>query len=321
MLVYASLAAIFGFLGVAWGADRFVFGAAGLARNLGVSTLVIGLTIVAFGTSAPEMLVSGVAAWEDLPAMGIGNAVGSNITNVTLVLGSAAVARPLRVASRLLRRELPILLSIMFVTYSFLANGVLSRLEGIALLLGMAVLVGWIIYLGLHEAPNDPDPLTHGLEEIPELLPSGRATLWAVIGLLTLLAGSRLLVWGAQELALSIGVSDLVIGLTVVAFGTSLPELAASVAAARRNEDDIAIGNVVGSNMFNLLGVLGLPGVIAPGPIDPEVLSRDFPVMIGVTLLLVLMSRGDRQHHIGLSQGMLLLVLYFGYTTLVFLRG
>jgi cation:H+ antiporter len=321
MLVYASLAAIFGFLGVAWGADRFVFGAAALARNLGVSTLVIGLTIVAFGTSAPEMLVSGVAAWEDLPGMGIGNAVGSNITNVTLVLGAAALARPLRVASRLLRRELPILLGIMFVTYLFLANGVLGRLEGIALLFGMAALVGWIVYLGLHEVPNDSDPLTHGLEEIPESLPSGKAALWAAIGLLILLAGSRLLVWGARELALSIGVSDLVIGLTVVALGTSLPELAASVAAARRNEDDIAVGNVVGSNMFNLLGVLGLPGVIAPGPIDPKVLSRDFPVMIGVTLLVVLMSRGDRQHHIGLSQGLLLLTLYFAYTAFVFIRG
>ncbi len=321
MLVYASLAAIFGFIGVAWGADRFVYGAAALARNLGVSTLVIGLTIVAIGTSAPEMLVSGVAAWEGFPAMGIGNAIGSNITNVTLVLGAAAIARPLRVASRLLRRELPILMGIMLGTYLFLANGVLGRVEGMVLLLGMAALVGWIAYLGLHERPDDPDPLTLGLEELPDAVPSGRATLWSVIGLLTLLVGSRILVWGAEELALSIGVSDLVIGLTVVALGTSLPELAASVAAARRNEDDIAIGNVVGSNMFNLLGVLGLPGVIAPGPIDSGVLSRDFPVMFGVTLLLVLMSRGDKQHHIGLGQGIVLLALYFGYTALVFIEG
>ncbi len=319
-LLYASAAILLGFVAVVWGADRFVFGAAGLATNVGVSRLAIGLTIVAFGTSAPEMLVSGVAAWAGSAEMGIGNAIGSNITNTTLVLGAAAIVRPLRVDSRLMTRELPLLLAIMVVAWIFLANGNLSRLEGSVLLCGMVVLVIWIGVLGRREASLDGSALPAAVEdEIPEAAPNAVLLLWLIVGLVFLLIGSRVLVWGAVGVATAIGVSELVIGLTVVALGTSLPELAASIAAARQDEQDIAVGNVVGSNMFNLLGVLGLPGVIAPDAIiDHAVVVRDFPIMFGVTLLMTVMALLGRRFYMGRRIGIVLIAVFVVYFVMLF---
>lgn len=289
-----------------------------MAKDMGVSRLVIGLTIVAFGTSAPEMLVSGMAAWAGSPQMGIGNAIGSNITNVTLALGAAAMVRPLRVNSRLLIGELPVLLGIMVIAWIFLWNDRLSRAEGIILLVGMVALVFWISVQGRKEA----DPLTAGLDdEIPDALPVWKGVLWFAVGLTFLLVGSRVLVWGAVELARGVGVSELVIGLTLVALGTSLPEVAASVAAARRNEPDIAIGNVVGSNMFNLLGVLGLPGVIQPdAPVDHALVTRDFPIMFGVTVLLIVMAITNKHSHIGRRRGFVLVCLFVIYFVMLFVQ-
>lgn len=286
-----------------------------MAKGLGVSPLVIGLTIVAFGTSAPEMLVSGMAAWAGSPQMGIGNAIGSNITNVTLALGAAALVRPLRVHSRLLIRELPVLLGIMVVAWIFLWNDRLSRAEGIILLVGMVVLVIWIGVQGRREPDQDADPLTAGLgDETPRSLPTWKGLLWFAIGLAFLLVGSRALVWGAVGIARGVGVSELVIGLTLVALGTSLPEVTASIAAARRNEQDIAVGNVVGSNMFNLLGVLGLPGVIRPdAPVDHAVVTRDFPIMFGVTVLLIVIALTNKTSHISRKIGFLLVCLFVVY--------
>ena len=304
-----------------WGADRFVHGAAGLASNLGVSHLVIGLTIVAFGTSAPEMLVSGMAAAAGSREMGIGNAVGSNITNVTLVLGTAALVHPLTIHSRLLFREIPVMFLIMAVGWAFLWDGELSRIEGIALLAGMFVLVAWIGLQGRKTQVEQPDALAESIEddEVPESLPTPKAVVTFSVGLLFLLVGSRLLVWGAVGIARDLGVSELVVGLTLVALGTSLPELAASVMAARRGEDDIAVGNVIGSNMFNLLGVLGLPGVIAPGHVDRSVIVRDFPIMVGVTVLLLLMAVNER-NHIGRKRGITLIIVFIVYFVMLFLK-
>jgi cation:H+ antiporter len=310
-----------GFVAVVWGADRFVYGAAGLASNLGVSRLVIGLTIVAFGTSAPEMLVSGMAAAAGSREMGIGNAIGSNITNVTLVLGAAALVHPLSIHSRLLIREIPILFLSMAVAWAFLWDGELSRVEGLVLLAGMFVLVVWIALQGSREERQDPDALAGGSEddEIPRSLPTRRAIGMLLVGLLFLLVGSRVLVWGAVGIARDLGVSELVVGLTLVALGTSLPELAASVAAARHGEQDIAVGNVIGSNMFNLLGVLALPGIIAPGPVDRVVVVRDFPIMVGVTLLLLLMAVNNR-NHIGRKRGITLILVFIIYFVALFLN-
>ena len=302
-----------------WGADRFVYAAAGLASNLGVSRLVIGLTVVAFGTSAPEMLVSGMAAAAGSREMGIGNAIGSNITNVTLVLGAAALVRPLRVHSRLLIREIPVLLLSMAVAWFFLADGELSRIEGVALLTGMFVLIAWIARQGRKQEAEQPGSAPRAFEDddVPDSLPTGKGVAVFLIGLTFLLVGSRVLVWGAVGIAHDLGVSELVVGLTLVALGTSLPELAASVAAARRGEDDIAVGNVIGSNMFNLLGVLALPGIIAPGEVNEVIVTRDFPIMAGVTLLLLLMAVNER-NAIGRKRGVALIIVFIAYFVMLF---
>jgi cation:H+ antiporter len=313
------LAIVGGFVFLVWGADRFVVGAAATARNLGVSPLIIGLTIVGFGTSAPEMLVSAVAAWQGNPGLAVGNAIGSNITNIALILGLTALLTPLAVNSRMLKRELPILTVTMLAGLTLLLDGQLSRLDGTLLLLGLLVMVVWMVRTSLKD--RDGDPLgTEFSEEIPSDMPMNRALFWVGVGLLVLLLSSRLLVWGAVGIAQALGVSDLIIGLTIVALGTSLPELAASVVSALKGEPDIAIGNVIGSNLFNLLAVLGLPGLISPLAIESAVLTRDYPVMIGLTVMFFLMAYGFRGpgRRINRLEGGLLLACYVGYQTLLY---
>lgn len=312
------LAIIGGFVFLVWGADRFVVGAAATARNLGVSPLIIGLTIVGFGTSAPEMLVSGVAAWQGNPGLAVGNAIGSNITNIALILGLTALITPLAVNSRMLRRELPILTVAMLAGLMLLLDGKLSRLDGTLLLLGLLAMVIWMVRTSLKDRNGDPLG-TEFSEEIPTDMPMGRALFWVGAGLLVLLLSSRLLVWGAVEIAQALGVSDLIIGLTIVALGTSLPELAASVVSALKNEPDIAIGNVIGSNLFNLLAVLGIPGVLSPLLIENAVLTRDYPIMIGLTVVFFLMAYGIRgPGRINRLEGGFLLACYVGYQTLLY---
>lgn len=314
------VALIAGFGLLVWGADRFVVGAAGTARNLGVSPLLIGLTIVGFGTSAPEILVSAVAALQGNPGLAIGNAIGSNITNTGLILGITALIVPLSVHSRIVRRELPVLIGISVVAYLLLSDGTLGFVDGCILLLGLAGVLGYITYEGLNARVGTDAMADEYAAEIPTDLSLGRSLLWLLIGLVVLVASSRLLVWAAVGIAEQFGVSDLVIGLTIVAIGTSLPELAASIASALKNEPDIAIGNVVGSNMFNLLAVMGLPGLISPGPIDAQVLTRDMPVMIAMTVALLLMAYGfaGTRGRITRTGGFLLLAAYAGYGTLLY---
>ena len=316
-------AVIAGFVLLVWGADRFVIGAAGTARALGISPLIVGLTVVGFGTSAPEMLVSAMAALGGNPDLGVGNAIGSNITNIALILGTTALVAPLTVRSETLRRELPVLMAIMLASLGLLADRSLDRIDGIILLVALVAFVAWLVHLARTSGKGDPI-MAEFTAELPAALPLPRALLLLAIGLVVLLFSSWLLVHGAVNLATALGVSDLVIGLTVVAIGTSLPELAASIVAARRNEHDIAIGNVLGSNIFNLLAVMGLPGVIRPGAIPPEVLSRDFPIMIGLTLAFFFLAYGvGKRGHFSRLSGVLLLasfgayqlILYFGILT------
>ena len=310
-----------GFVAVVWGADRFVYAAAGLAANWGVSRIVIGLTVVAFGTSAPEMLVSAMAALAGSGEMGIGNAVCSNVTNVTLVLGSAAIVGTLRVHSRLLRREIPILFAAMAVSWWFLQDGEFTRVEGGLLFAGLLAMVLWLGAQGSREASagTGESVLAFEDDDIPDALPTKRAVALFIVGLVCLLLGSRVLVWGGVELAVSLGVSELVIGLTLVALGTSLPELAASVAASRRGEHDIAVGNVVGSNIFNILGVLALPGIIAPGTVSRAIVVRDYPIMLGATLLLLFMAVNER-NAIGYKRGAALVAVFVLYFVLLFVQ-
>ncbi len=307
-----------GIVALVWGADRFVLGAAGVARNLGVSTLVIGLVIVGFGTSAPELLVSAMAGLEGATGLAVGNALGSNIANIGLVLGTTALIVPLAIHSGVLKREFPVLLFMCFAVLILLWDGHLGRLDGFILVAALVGLVYWTVRLALKE--RDHDPLQAEVaEEIPETLAMGAAVLWLVVGLVVLLAGARMVVWGAVNIAHAFGVSEVIIGLTIVAIGTSLPELAASVMGALKGEPDLAIGNVVGSNLFNLLGVLGLPALIHPEVLDASVLSRDYPVMLGLTLALFLLVYSRRRTpRIGRGSGFLLLGAYGAYMTTLY---
>ena len=302
-----------------WSADRFVSGASALARNYNVSPMIIGLTIVAFGTSAPEMLVSGIASWQGNSGIAIGNAIGSNIANIALVLGVAALIAPLTVQSQTLNREFPLMLLVMLFALALFWNGILSRLDALLLLTGMVVVV-WTVHLA-HRAPP-ADPMEMEILAKPPAAASAGRTGWLLFsGVVLLLVSSRLMVWGAVGIAQAFGVTDLVIGLTVIAIGTSLPELAATVVAARQGEHDIAVGNVVGSNMFNILAVLGISGMIDPGEFEMAVLTRDFPLMIALTLALYLMARGKRNSAYGSIsrwEGGVLLAVFAGYQLWVF---
>jgi len=313
------VALIAGFGLLVWGADRFVMGAASTARHLGVSPLLIGLTIVGFGTSAPEILVSTVAAIQGKAGLAVGNAIGSNITNIALILGTTAVVMPLSVHSRIVRRELPILLCTTAVAYLLLRDGTLDFHDGLLLMLGLVAMLAYVVYVGL-TTRNGKDPMAmEYAAEVPTDLSLPRSLVWLLAGIIILVGSSQLLVWAAVGIAEHFGVSDLIIGLTIVALGTSLPELAASVASALKNEPDIAIGNVIGSNMFNLLAVLGIPGLISPGRVDAAVLNRDMPIMIALTIVLLLMAWGFRgEARITRPEGIALLAAYAGYQTLLY---
>ena len=311
------LAILAGLVVLVWSADRFISGAAALANNLGVSPLVIGLTIVGFGTSAPEILVSSIAAIDGNPGLAIGNALGSNIANIGLILGITALVVPLTVHSRVLKREYPLLLGISLISLVLMLDGDLGRTDGAILLTLLAATLYWMARSAKTAAA---DPISTEFDaEIPHDIPTPKAVLLLVTGLLALLVSSRALVWGAANIASALGVSDVVIGLTIVAIGTSLPELAASITSAVKGEHDIAIGNVIGSNLYNTLAVLSLPGLIAPGPFLSEVLTRDLPIMLGLTVALFFMGYGFGNHgRINRLEGFILLSVFVGYQSLLF---
>ena len=314
-------AVVVGLALLVWGSDRFVFGASATARNLGVSPLVIGLTIVGVGTSAPEMLVSATAALQGNPGVSIGNALGSNIANIGLVLGVTALVRSVLVRSRIFRLEFPAMFAVMALAWTLLGDGMLDGSDG--LVLGLAFIILLLFMLGIALRARRSDPLQREFaREIPTDVSTGKALLWFVVGLVTLLLGSRAMVWGAVSIARSFDVSDLLIGLTVVAVGTSLPELATSIASVLKNEPDIAVGNVIGSNMFNLLPVLAIPGLIAPTAVPPEALQRDFPVMLTLSVALVVMSWGFRgSGRIARWEGGVLLLAFIGYQGLLYVSA
>jgi cation:H+ antiporter len=317
-MLESTAAIVVGFILLVWGADRFVDGAAAIARNLGVSPMLIGLTIVGFGTSAPEILVSSMAALQGNPGLAIGNALGSNIANIALILGVTALIAPLKVASETLKREYPMLLAATLITMALMLDGALGRLDGIILLGGLVVLLYGMVRIGLKSRASDPMELEFDAE-LPEQMSTKSALLWFAVGLVLLLISSRILVWGAVNIATAFGISDLIIGLTIVALGTSLPELAAGVASALKGEHDIAIGNIIGSNMYNMLAVLAMPALLAPGEFLPEALTRDLPVMIGLTLALFFMGYGFRgPGRISRLEGLLLVLTFVGYQGLLF---
>ena len=315
------LLVIAGFTLLMWGADRFVHGAAAAARNLGVAPLLIGLTVVAFATSAPEILVSIVAAVEKQPGLAIGNAIGSNIINIGLVLGVTALIRPIEIESATLRREMPALLAVSLLTVSLFLDTYLSRMDGIVMLTGLVIVMFWLARLGTRSAANDP--ISRDFEaEIPTDVRMSMAVVWLIVGLVTLLIGAELLVNGAIGIATELGVSEVVIGILVVALGTSLPELAVSLASALKGEYGLAIGNIVGSNIFNLLAVIGIAATIQPSALPPTVLSLHIFVMVAFTLVLFAMTYDyDERSELSRIEGAALLVAFLAYDSYVIVQN
>ncbi|MDR5888275.1 MULTISPECIES: calcium/sodium antiporter [Halomonas] len=312
-MMLPALAVVAGLILLVWSAERFVDGAAATSARLGLSPLLIGMLVIGFGTSAPELVVSAIAAGQGNPGLALGNAFGSNIANIGLILGLVALIAPLAVHSGMVRRELPVLGGATALSAVLLLGGVV-RLEGALLLL---VLVAFMAYSVIRGLRDGTDPLSADTEaELATHPMSLKAALgWTLLGLVLLVASSRLLVWGAVDIAQSLGVSDLVIGLTVVAVGTSLPELASAISALRRGEHDLVLGNVVGSNLFNTLGVVGLAAVIAPIETGREVLLRDWSMMAAMTMLMLVFALGrrGRQGRINRLEGGVLLAMYVAY--------
>ncbi|ROU01957.1 calcium/sodium antiporter [Marinobacter sp. R17] len=308
-------AIIAGLVLLIWSADRFVEGAVAMARTLGMSPMMIGLTIVAFGTSAPEMLVSATAALTDAPALAVGNALGSNIANIGLVLGITTLIAPIPLKRTVLFREFPVLLGVTILVFPLLLDGELSPTDG---LIFLAMLALSLFLMSRGNKPGEAPEFLEELEEMP-VMSTKRATIWFVVGLAALILSSRVLVWGATEMALSLGVSELIIGLTIVAIGTSLPELAASVASALKGHHDVALGNIVGSNLFNLLAVLAMPALLNPLAIDSDVLYRDYGTMTGLTLLLAAFAYGmQKKGKLARFEGGILLAGYIAYTVVLY---
>ena len=300
-----------------WGADRLVHGASSGARTLGVPPLMIGLTIVAFATSAPEILVSVVAALRGEPGLAFGNAIGSNIVNIGLVLGCTAMLRPIQLRSATLRREMPALLAVSLLTVSLFLDTFLSRIDGFVMLTGLIIVMIWLARLGMRSAANDP--LVEDFEaEIPKHVGLRTAIIWCVIGIGTLLVGANLLVDGSIAIARALGVSEVVIGITMVALGTSLPELAVSIISVLKREYGLAIGNIVGSNIFNLLAVIGIAAAIEPSAVAPSVLSLHMFVMVAFTLVLFAMTYDyDGKSELSRLEGFALLSAYIAYESYV----
>jgi len=327
----AIVAIIFGLIFLVWGADKFVDGASGIAANFGISPLLIGLTIVGFGTSAPEILVSIVSAWQGNPGIAVGNAIGSNITNIALVLGVTAIIAPITIHSTILRREYPVMIIVMLIGLILILDGYLSFIDGIILIICLVVLLFWIVKVGTKKYRNEP--LQNEFEHHKYKISQFKSIMWLVIGLILLIASSKSLVWGSVFIAQKMGMSDLLIGLTIIAIGTSLPELATSVTSALKNEHEIAVGNIIGSNMFNILAVLGIPGLMSPHKLDPMVLIRDYPIMLALGLILGLLmwfnfqpkskSKMNRDkinnQCITRIEGTLLLLGYISYMIILFI--
>lgn len=305
-----------------YSADKFVFGASSLARNFGISPMIIGLTIVAMGSSAPEMMIAATASLQGNPDTAVGNAIGSNITNIALVLGVTALFHPLSVSSSTVKREIPLILFVTAIATYILANSDFSFNEGLLLMIGFVLYIATLLIVTLKRAKQNKisDKLVIEAEqEVPDAVSKPRSAFWLMFGMILLPLSASYLVDSSIFIAKAFGISDLVIGLTVIAIGTSLPELAASIMSIIKKEDDLAMGNIIGSNIFNILAVLSLAGLISPGNIDQAVAARDAPYMLATTVLLFILcfSRGGK-FRITRAKGLLLLAVFVSYQILLF---
>ena len=314
------LALIVGFVALVWSADRFVSGAAATANNLGASKILIGLTVVSIGTSAPEILVALAAAIEGTSILAVGNAIGSNIANIGLVLGVTAMVAPLPFSASVLKVELPWLIGVTLLALWCLHDLHLGVVDGLLLVAGLSLIIHRLVR-SQRRRPELPEAIQEELEGLEDL-PMGRALVYLIVGLAVLLASAQTLVWAATEVAEYLGVSELIIGLTVIAIGTSLPELAATLAAAIKGHPDIAIGNVVGSNILNIVAVLAVPALITPVGLEIHVLWRDYGMMAALTLLLVLFAYGfGSRPIITRFEGCVMALAWIGYNVLLYTQA
>jgi len=316
MLLYV-VALTSGIALLVWGADRMVIGASVTARNMGVSPMLVGLTVVGFATSAPEILISVMAALDDIPNLAIGNAIGSNIANIGLVCGVTALTWPLQVESQTLRREFPVMVAVSILPIILFPDEMLSRLDGLLLLCAFVGFFYWIIQLGLRTRGHDTIEAEYA-SEIRADMQQSLAVLWIIVGLAALIGGSKALVWGAEHIARELEITDTVLGITVVAIGTSLPEMAVSILAARKGEHGLAFGNIIGSNSFNMLAVIGIAATIRPAALDIATLTLHFPVMLAFTLALFFMAYNyTGTIRVSRVAGAVLLIGFIAYHTYV----
>ncbi|MFA0547833.1 calcium/sodium antiporter [Vibrio splendidus 5S-101] len=295
-----------------WSADKLVYGAAALARNFGISPLVIGMTILAMGSSAPEMMVSATAALDGKTDTAVGNVLGSNIANIALILGITALIKPLSISSGVIRRELPLMIGVTLLAGALLWDNHLGFYEGVLLFVLFAAFLFAMLQISRSEKKNGDAFLEEQESEVPEGVSNPKAAMWVVVGLIVLPLAANMLVDNAVVIAKFFGMSDLVIGLTIIAVGTSLPELAASLAGVMKGEDDMAVGNIIGSNVFNILAVMGIPGILNPSVLSEFAMGRDFWVMLGVSLLLVVMALG-KSRSVNRIEGGVLIVTFVAY--------
>lgn len=320
-MILAIVAVVIGLAVLVWSADKFVDGAVGIAEYCGMSTLLIGMVIVGFGTSAPELTVSALSAGQGNPELALGNAYGSNIANIALILGATALISPILMQRSVIRGDLPILIAVSLLSIALMWDGSVVRWNGVLLLVVFALVMAYSIWRELRKAHAEATESVE--EESAEKASLGKSIMWLVLGLALLVASSRALVWGAVEIARTLGVSDLLIGLTIVAIGTSLPELASSIAAARKGENDLALGNIIGSNLFNTLAVVGLAATISPmDEIEKAVTYRDMPLMTALTVALIVLGfrrKGDGR--LNRIAGAILLAIYVGYLALLVIQA
>ncbi|MDG4812435.1 calcium/sodium antiporter [Hydrogenovibrio sp. 3SP14C1] len=314
------------FVGLAllvWSSDLFIEGAASTAIHMNISPLIIGVVVLGFGTSAPEILVAILASIDDSPGLAIGNVVGSNIANIGLVLGVTAIISPVVIKSSLLKREFPILLGISLIGILLMLDQDLDTTDGIILLALLLIVMTWMIRANKNMTPNDPlaEETIEELKDLPKLT-NKKALVFLILGLLILMISAKMMVWGAVEIAQFFHVPEMIIGLTIVAIGTSLPELAAAITAAKKGEADLMIGNILGSNLFNLLAVMSMPALISPSVIDHATLLLDYPIMLALTLAMLLVALPRKgKAVITKTEGYILLTSFIGYMLLLYFRS
>lgn len=321
-LLLPTMGLILGLVLLVWSSDVFIDGAASTSIHLKISPLIIGVVVLGFGTSLPEVIVSTLASIEGNPGLAIGNVIGSNIANIGLVLGVTALIAPIAIKSSLLKREFPVLLGVSLIGLGLLLDKDLDVLDGIILLALFLGVMTWMIKINKNMDPKDPlaEETLHEIEDLPKMTLK-KAIILLGIGLTILILSAKMMVWGAVEIAHFFEVPDMIIGLTIVAVGTSLPELAAAISAARKNEADLMIGNILGSNLFNLLAVMAMPALIAPSIIEANTLLIDYPIMLTLTLLMLLVALPRKgQARITKLEGFLLLSSFIAYLVLIYFR-